>query len=212
MGNRAVITSVKKDLAVYMHWNGGRDSVQPILDYCKMKGYRAPENDNYGWARLAQVIGNFFGGTNSVGIGTYASLKEAAGGDNGVYIIKGWEIVGREDLYDCFVEQDVYDYNESLKYIDQQQPEGEQLGEYLDAHEVATETIEVGDTVFMWDFSSGNFTKEEVIGIGEDRMVNGRNVLGVPYVGKWALIGGDVEGNPNNYLHDKTYRVVRKTA
>ena len=26
MGNRAVITTEKKDLGIYLHWNGGRDS------------------------------------------------------------------------------------------------------------------------------------------------------------------------------------------
>ena len=36
-----------------------------------MKGYRPPEIDEYGWARLCQVIGNTIGGTLSVGIGRY---------------------------------------------------------------------------------------------------------------------------------------------
>lgn len=28
MGNRAVITTEEKQIGVYLHWNGGRDSVQ----------------------------------------------------------------------------------------------------------------------------------------------------------------------------------------
>lgn len=64
MGNRAVITT-RKDLngiGVYLHWNGGRDSVSAFLTYCKLKGFRPPERDNYGWAYLCTTIGNFFGG------------------------------------------------------------------------------------------------------------------------------------------------------
>ncbi len=63
MGNRAVITTRKdlKDIGVYLHWNGGRDSVEGFLTYCKIKGYRPPEYDNYGWAYLCTTIGNFFG-------------------------------------------------------------------------------------------------------------------------------------------------------
>lgn len=32
MGNRAIITTKKRDLGVYLHWNGGRDSVGAFLD------------------------------------------------------------------------------------------------------------------------------------------------------------------------------------
>ena len=81
MGNRAVITIAHRDMSgniikrvkdtdigVYLHWNGGYDSVNAFLTYCDIKGYRPPESDCYGWARLCQVIGNFFGGTDSLGI------------------------------------------------------------------------------------------------------------------------------------------------
>ena len=51
MGNRAVITNSKSfdvanstDLGVYLHWNGGRDSVEAFLKYCKLKGYRPPRS------------------------------------------------------------------------------------------------------------------------------------------------------------------------
>ena len=95
MGNRAVITTEAKDIGVYLHWNGGRDSVEAFLLYCKLKGYRSPENDCYGWARLCQVIGNFFGGECSVGIDKYDRL-DTDNGDNGTYIIKDWQIVGKD--------------------------------------------------------------------------------------------------------------------
>lgn len=124
MGNRAVITTEAKDLGVYLHWNGGRDSVEAFLLYCKLKGYRCPENDNYGWARLCQVIGNFFRDGLSVGIDRYDKL-DTDNGDNGVYIIKDWQIIGRE-FYDG-PEQDSYTLEEALPLINLSQPEDEQL-------------------------------------------------------------------------------------
>ena len=129
MGNRAVI-STKADfnndgIGVYLHWNGGRDSVQAFLTYCKMKGYREPSTDNYGWARLCQVIGNFFGGETSVGIDTCSRL-DCDNYDNGTYIIDGWDIVDRE--YFNGSEQDNYDLYEMLCDIDKAQPVNEWLG------------------------------------------------------------------------------------
>ena len=75
MGNRAVITTPKKDIGVYLHWNGSRNNIESFLAYCDMKGYRPPEIDEYGWARLCQVIGNTIGGTLSVGIGRYENQE-----------------------------------------------------------------------------------------------------------------------------------------
>lgn len=123
MGNRCVITTPKRKLGVYFHWNGGRDSVEPLLAYCKLKEYRTPETDNYGWARLCQVAGNFFGGTNSLGIDKYDNL-DTDNGDNGVYIIENWEIVDR--LF-CQYEQQEYDFLEMLIVINSSQPKKEQL-------------------------------------------------------------------------------------
>lgn len=59
MGNRAFIRFVGEDAGIYLHWNGGRDSVEPMLEYCRLKGYRF---DDYGVARMCQVVGNWFGG------------------------------------------------------------------------------------------------------------------------------------------------------
>ena len=136
MGNRAVITTSEfmnlheeiqfsNELGVYLHWNGGRDSVTAFLTYCKLKGYRPPETDCYGWARLCQVIGNFFGGELSIGIDRCCNL-DCDNGNNGVYIIKNWEIVGRK--YFNGTEQLQYDLYEMLCDIDDAQPVNEQLG------------------------------------------------------------------------------------
>jgi hypothetical protein len=131
MGNRAVITcstmdnvAASNDIGVYLHWNGGRDSVEAFLKYCKLKGYRKPEQDNYGWARLCQVISNFFGGELSIGIDRCCNL-DCDNYNNGTYIIKGWEIVDRK--YFEGREQDNYDLAEMLLKINEAQPPKEQL-------------------------------------------------------------------------------------
>lgn len=131
MGNRAVITTSKalavkgsSDIGVYLHWNGGRDSVEAFLKYCELKGYRPPEHDNYGWARLCQVIGNFFGGETSIGIEKCQCL-DCENYDNGVYIIAGWKIVDRK--YFEGSEQDHHDLLDMLIEINDAQPVKEQL-------------------------------------------------------------------------------------
>ena len=50
MGNRAVITTKERDLALYLHWNGGRDTVEPLLKYCELQGYRTT-TDGRAWRR-----------------------------------------------------------------------------------------------------------------------------------------------------------------
>lgn len=132
MGNRAVITSKENfennGIGIYLHWNGGRDSVEAFLKYCELKGYRSPTDDNYGWARLCQVIGNFFGGSTSIGIDVVNNL-DCDNWDNGVYIIEGWEIVDRK--YNRYEEQMNYKLEDMLMDIDNSMPEGERLGEQL---------------------------------------------------------------------------------
>lgn len=99
MGNRAVITTApfsESSVGIYVHWNGGRASVEGFLKACRELGYRDPSlDDGYAMARLTQVIGQFFGGSESLGIGVVRDL-DTDNGDNGTYVIgEGWEIVGR---------------------------------------------------------------------------------------------------------------------
>ena len=66
MGNRAFIYSAnerhnRRTLGVYLHWNGGPDSVVPLIKYCKLRGFRMFDNGGDGLARLVQVMGNFLG-------------------------------------------------------------------------------------------------------------------------------------------------------
>ena len=93
MGNRAVITNKAwDDIGIYLHWNGGRNSIEQFLAYAKHHDIR---DDDYGLARLVQIIGNFMGGTMSVGVGRLGK-QDCNNYDNGTYWIKDWEIVDRE--------------------------------------------------------------------------------------------------------------------
>lgn len=202
MGNRAIVKPEGKDIGVYLHWNGGIDSVAAFLKYCELKEHRGFD-DSYGMARFCQVVGNFFGGNLSIGIETNVKEDEVEDYwlDNGIYVVKDWDIVrhvGGEDYHEG------YDLDEFLKEIDIRQPLKEQLGDFLDAVETPADEIKVGDIVFIMN-SSGRYEKHEVIGIGEHRFVNGRNVLGVPYVQRY----GNGPDNINNYIFERA-RVVRK--
>lgn len=132
MGNRAVITtregwnSKDNNLGIYLHWNGGRDSVEAFLTYCKMQGYRTPESDYYGWASLATVVTNFFEASGlSIGIDIVSRL-DCDNWDNGVYIIEDWKIVDRK--YFRGQEQEEHQLAEMLLDIDSKMPEKSRLG------------------------------------------------------------------------------------
>ena len=94
MGNRAVIKFEGSDIGIYLHWNGGVESVLAFLKAAKELGVRDPLCDPpYFTARLVQIIGNFFGGTLSLGVGM-ADQMDAS--DNGTFVIgKDFTIVRR---------------------------------------------------------------------------------------------------------------------
>lgn len=217
MGNRAIITTPERELGLYLHWNGGRDTVEPLLDYCKLKGYRSPKEDpSYAFARMAQVMGNFFGGTLSVGIMPYTTDEAMDPGDNGIYVIDGWEIAERiESEYDeewKFVgmrpvgpddEQTGHDPEQMLRDLDASMPEGERLGAYLSSEEVPLEEVSVGDVAYVAQFERPP-APVEVAGIGSG-VVHGKDMTGIPFVGLYTG-GGE---NRNNYLEGPTVRVLR---
>lgn len=162
MGNRAVITTPERRVGLYLHWNGGRDTVEPLLKYCELQGYRAPSADDYGWARMCQVMGNFFGGSLSLGIGTYTTDRQMDPGDNGIYVIEGWRIVDHlRTEYDSdwnpigmrsfgpSEEEDWHKFDDMLRSFDAAMPEELRLGEFLDSVEVPVGEVELGDEVWM---------------------------------------------------------------
>lgn len=127
MGNRAVITTRENfennGIGIYVHWNGGIESIETFLTYCKIIGARKPENDDYGWATLSRVIGNFFGGTTSIGINTVNHL-DTDNGDNGTYIIENWQIIDRKFTHSLKLESGMNTEKmiDNLVYLDECQP------------------------------------------------------------------------------------------
>lgn len=100
MGNRAVITTAPfsvNNVGIYVHWNGGPESIVAFLAAAKRMDMRSPESDpSYAMARLTQIIANYFGGSTSIGIGVCRDL-DCDNGDNGTYLIGGdWQIVRRK--------------------------------------------------------------------------------------------------------------------
>lgn len=87
MGNRAVITMEKRTTSssagIYLHWNGGPESVLAFAEAAKHFEVRFSD-ETYATARLAQIIGNYFGGTLSVGVGILRHL-DCKNYDNGTY-------------------------------------------------------------------------------------------------------------------------------
>lgn len=105
MGNRAIIiaeepTDKKPAIGIYVHWNGGPESVLGFLEACKSRGYADPSDDPaYALARLCGAIHEFFGITDSASLGLEVVTKESWDNvkelwlDNGVYLIgEDWTI------------------------------------------------------------------------------------------------------------------------
>lgn len=211
MGNRAVVKPVGKNAGVYLHWNGGIDSVTAFLEYCKLKGYRdfgGEFADGYGLARFCQVVGNFFGGGLSIGIETDIDESEdyAEWIDNGIYIVDGWDIVRRVCPSDG---HEGYDLTNMLIQIDKCQPEAEQLGkDYILAEYVDVSEIKVDDKVYILSYS-GKPEIYTVMGIAPEGTIrNGGDVSNLPYVDMYGR-DGDYSWNCNNYLREKV-KVVNK--
>ena len=101
MGNRATITTApfhEDKAAIYIHWNGGRDSIEGFLKAAKALDYRGPGFDrSYALAGLAGLIWSYLG-TDGLSVGVDLCKHLDTEGDNGVYLIDGdWEIVGRRN-------------------------------------------------------------------------------------------------------------------
>ena len=112
MGNREVIQMVGEQVGIYVHNNGGLDTIQPLLDVAKEYGLRG---DDYGMARLTQMLGNLFGGILNIGIDKLENLDKN-NYDNGTYVIsRNFNIVER--LFFDGEEQNYIDYDEMKAHI-----------------------------------------------------------------------------------------------
>lgn len=102
MGNRAVIVfESMPTVGIYLHWNGGPESVLAFLEATKRRGARSPDDDaTYGFARLVQTIADFMSQDGdyelSIGVGPLA-LLDTDNGDNGTYWVgPDWKVIRRE--------------------------------------------------------------------------------------------------------------------
>ena len=103
MGNRCVITDTKKTRAIYQHWNGGRDTIEPLLKVAKELGK--------GFDSVIEISAKVFGGEAA----SYYEV-DVDNGDNGVYIIDDdLDIIGREFFE--WKEQDYYNPHEMEIFI-----------------------------------------------------------------------------------------------
>lgn len=146
MGNRAVIIEFGKQDGIYLHWNGGRDSIEPMLYYAKNL--------------LSLDLSTFKNTLKKVEFiaaccgfdPTYAdnySKLDCDNWDNGVYVInKNYEIVSR--MFFNSSEQKEYNFIDFLVFIDENMPKKYQRGKdfifkYLASKEVETETLYAND-------------------------------------------------------------------
>jgi len=175
-----------------LHWNGGRDSVEAFLAFCKLKEYRSPETNGYGWARLCQVIGNYFGGSLSIGVGISSRL-DYDNGDNGVYIISDWEIVDRQ--YQKRPEQKTHDLREMLDEINNKQPEAERLEQSIIDEYFSEQNI--GTWMAVAESSRYRWTEDEIYrlnGHGALYYTGGEDGIYVQIQSDGTLEAGNYEG------------------
>ncbi len=107
MGNRAVIATSTdpKSTGIYLHWNGGVESVLAFLAAAKQLGFRDPVSNNYGVAYIQALICVFFKEGMSTGIGPIAKL-DCDNGDNGMYILGD----------DFTIKDRIYSYDSTKSY------------------------------------------------------------------------------------------------
>ena len=122
MGNRAVIELEQSGLGIYMHWNGGRDSIEPLLHVAKE--YKIQSKGKYFLlSSLCKMIANSF--TSS----TYSPVEanpidtlDCDNFDNGVYVINSnLDIVDRK--FTRYPEQNEHDFYGMVEYIKEKNDE-----------------------------------------------------------------------------------------
>lgn len=95
MGNRGVIYKKNEKNGIYLHWNGGRDTVEPVLEVAKELGLEYDEIKTLFRFFIEPVFADY-------------SVLDKNNGDNGVYIIDDdFKIVER--LYNKYYEQKSHD-------------------------------------------------------------------------------------------------------
>lgn len=134
MGNRAVIVSKEvfnagEGPCVYLHWNGGLDSVKPLLDFTK-----EINKGKFSIKKLFEIAKVVF---HSAYYENYKTTDKN-NWDNGTYVIdQNYEIVAREFMEGR--EQQEHKYEEMYKHIEEDYNEYLETMKLIDKIEAAKE-------------------------------------------------------------------------
>ena len=118
MGNRAVIAyESMPQIGIYVHWNGGPESVLAFLEDAKSFGRAPGGNSTYSFASLLYSITGYLGkGGCSVGVGPLNKL-DCDNYDNGLYWIgDDWTITRREHTKDTAISLDTLPKDQVERY------------------------------------------------------------------------------------------------
>lgn len=91
MGNRCLITNKNKKIAIYQHWNGGRDTIEPLLRVAEYEFQKNPYK--FGCDEFKAVLDvskKVFDGKEC----DYERNQNIAS-DNGVYVVEEFKIIER---------------------------------------------------------------------------------------------------------------------
>jgi len=119
MGNRAVICFDEYNdeaIGIYLHWNGGRDSVESFLEATRRVMGDRLGDEQYNRARLMQVIGTAIPGNLSFGLAQCKNL-DTDNYDNGTYVVDSATMTITQRLFYSGPEQNEYDVNEFATVI-----------------------------------------------------------------------------------------------
>ena len=108
-----MILNKDKTQGIYQHWNGGRDSIEPLLKVAKEEYEQNKDGFDFEpFSAILEVSKKVFGG-EPLTLDSYENIKV---GDNGVYVINHkFRIIEREDFkYD---EQDSHNPKRMELYI-----------------------------------------------------------------------------------------------
>lgn len=201
MGNRAIIVGKGASIGIYLHWNGGRDSVEAFLGWAEMAELPGLDESGRGVAPLVGMLVNYFGNdgtTVSVIPVNPRNLRGENPGDNGIYVVEGHTIVDR--VHAPHFEQQWYVTEEMILEIDLAQPERDQIGaDYINAETKPATELAPGERVFVRSHGHPKrFTAYPVLG---------KTNNGVPYLDRYQ--GGiDNEKNPNAHVRTETVKIM----
>lgn len=222
MGNRAVITKLGSEKGIYLHWNGGMDSVKPIVWFAKHFIFDMEELDAINFVAKCWGLDPDYRNASELDCNNY---------DNGVYIVNNGVIIGR--VYAPSKEQDSYDFDEMVDSLNSAMPKNyrksrEFVLKYLASESLKDEwgnidkekfrdKVHIGSEVLVHEWNGDAFFK--LLGVRKSHeLVNGEDRYGKyyfnftklnKYQSPWDDADERLEGNPNSYYDPSDKEDVR---